>query len=85
MAEITFASTDKHIELQAADLLAYRARQTSHRLALGKESSTKRMDKDLGLGNHVIFACDDAVSLRRKVLAVQRNALKWEFPPEKTE
>ena len=83
MEAITFTNSREHMELQAADLLAFRARQVELR---NSEKGrvvirSNRLDKDLGLGKHVVFALDDDVSMRHKVRQVQERALKWEFPP----
>lgn len=80
MESIAFKNSRENPEIQIADLLAYRARQASHRLALGRESPTSRLDRDLGLGKHVVFACDDATSLKRKVDDVRKAGHKYEWP-----
>jgi hypothetical protein len=94
MDMIKFSDKRTHVELQVADLLAYRAHQTSWRLVqqLAKMQNTapspisgevtvgrqEGLDLVLELGTHVAFTCDDASMLKRKAKAFLLKRETWD-------
>lgn len=82
IGDISFADMRDHLELQAADLLAHRARRTSWRilqgLAKGEDAEQDGLDISLDLGkDDVVFTLDDEAAVKRKAKAFLIDRRTW--------
>jgi hypothetical protein len=89
MDTIAFSSTSEHPGLQAADLLAYAARQKSQAMVSKKDKSVRKLDRYLGLGSHIKYHIDTADSLRKKyaglkALGLDAKGLQEKFGTQST-